>query len=149
MPETRGDWLGLHETEHERPREAPEQGMSETASEEKLAYEPVKVETISAPVEKTDAYTVVLSSANPVLALLPVDPNREDAAVLAVDNPVVIAQTLAQAQNAANTVANVPAPVGFYLPVGVRWPVKATGPLWVAATTTATNSRVSVMVHKR
>jgi hypothetical protein len=148
MPEDRLSWLGMHQTEHERPREAPETG-GEQVAEDKLSYEPVKVQTISEPVEKVNCYTVVLSATNPVLPLLPVDPEREDAAILAVDNPVVIAQSYEQAANPANTVANVPQPIGTYIPVGVRWPVKATGATWVGLTTTATNSRVSVMVFKR
>jgi hypothetical protein len=81
--------------------------------------------------------------------ILELDPLRKDATILSPDNPVVVCHTFRQVQDPANQVANVPFPDGAYLPAGASLSVSGTGPLWVVATTTATNSRVSVAINRR
>lgn len=155
MTERRMHWLNLLESGDKRPREAPENKADDLNAplvqdaEERLAFEPVKVQTISEPVEKIICSTVVLSSVQPTAILLPRDPEREAADILAVDNAVVIAATQAQAGAAQNTVTDTPQPSGAWIPVGTRYTIRATGVVWAGITTTATNSRVSVVVYKR
>lgn len=86
--------------------------------------------------------TVALSAANPVRPLLPQDPHRRIAWVLAVDNPVVICTTLELAQQAAADGATTVA--GSVIPAGQGFPVYCRSACWVAATTIASASRVSV-----
>jgi hypothetical protein len=110
-------------------------------------YEAVKV-SHECP-EQAVYFTVVLTAGQPVQNLLPRDPDRLQATIIALDNPVVIAESLAKAESVANQTASVPAPQGGFLPVGIRLPVRHTKEAYVAATTTATNSRVFVLVEKR
>lgn len=86
-----------------------------------------------------------LSTANPVRMILPQDPRRRRAVVLAVDNDVYLASTLELAQAAEGAATSS---VTFYLPKGTPLPVTGKGALWASATTTATGSRVSVLVEK-
>lgn len=92
------------------------------------------------------ARCVGLSAANPVRPLLPQDPRRRRAVVLAVDSDVYVAGSLelAQAVEGQTTASDA-----FYLPKGLPGIViTAKAAFWVAATTTATASRVSVLVEK-
>jgi hypothetical protein len=91
------------------------------------------------------ARCVTLSSANPVKALLPQDPRRRSAVLLAVDNDVYVASSLELAQAAEGSTSSEAA---FYLPAGVGIPVVSKGALWCAATTTASISRISVLISK-
>lgn len=111
---------------------------------------PVKVEafgqTFSAA-RRANHFTVVVSTTtNPVQQILPPDPNRTEAQVLAVDNPVVLSQSQDMAWNPANQVTDTPFPAGSYLPVGYDRPILNCDELWVAATS-STASRVSVIVN--
>jgi hypothetical protein len=87
---------------------------------------------------------VALSTATPVKALLPQDPRRRHALILAVDNDVWIASTREIAQAAEGSTAGS---VAFYLPKGIAIPVINKG-AWYAAATAAGTSRISVMVDK-
>lgn len=91
------------------------------------------------------AQMVVLNANNTVREILPRDPNRRSAIVLAVDNDVFICSSREVASNVAGTTT---ATFGFYLPKGIVIPVANRGAFWAAATTTASNSRVSVLVNK-
>jgi len=88
-------------------------------------------------------YVVVLSANNLVLPLLPQDPRRRSATVLAVDNDVYIAPTREAVQGSAGAATGTGA---FYLPKGIPMPVPAKGAWYTAATTSASQSRVSVLV---
>lgn len=88
---------------------------------------------------------ITLSAANPVLPLLPQDPRRRSAVVLAVDNDVYIAGSADLANAAQGSPAS---PHAFYLPAGIAVPVDTKAASWVACTTTATSSRVSVLINK-
>jgi hypothetical protein len=90
------------------------------------------------------ARTVTLGGTNPVLPLLPRDTSRRSATVLAVDNDVYLSNDPGQATTAANIGAATASGV-FYLPKGIAVPWQSTDQLWAGVTTTATNSRVSVM----
>jgi len=93
--------------------------------------------------ENGGAITVTLSAANPVLPLLPRDTTRRSAILLAVDNDVYLS-TLPGAATAAAATGGASAQGVFYLPKGVGVPWLSAAPLWAAATTTATPSRISV-----
>jgi hypothetical protein len=94
-------------------------------------------------------FTMVVSTGtNAVQQLLPRDYDRLEARVLAVDEPVVLAQSKEMAESVANQVASVPAPVGSYLPVSLDRVLRHCDEVWVAATS-ATPTRVSVVVSRR
>jgi hypothetical protein len=91
-------------------------------------------------------YVVVLSAANPVLRVLPQDPLRRGAVVLAIDNDVYLGSDLDGVQQAAGGTAGTTA---GYLPAGIAVPISAKN-TWFAGATTASNvttsSRVSVWI---
>ena len=91
------------------------------------------------------ARCVVLSANNPWLPLLAQDPTRASAVILAVDNDVYICQSRDIAMQIAGSANGTD---GFYLPAGIGIPVDNQGPYWVACTTTATSSRVSVIISR-
>lgn len=88
---------------------------------------------------------VSLSTVGPVKMILPQDPRRRHALILAVDNDVWIASTREIAQAAEGSTAGS---FAFYLPKGIAIPVINKGAWYAAATTTASVSRISVMVDK-
>jgi hypothetical protein len=91
------------------------------------------------------AYCVTLNANNEYLELVPRDPNRRNAVVLAVDNDVYICSSREVAAQAA---AGTTSTLAFYLSKGIAVPIDSKAPYWVACTTTSGNSRVSVMVNK-
>lgn len=113
----------------------------EEAIPEPLVAVPVRTE---APAQG-NAAVVVLSAGNPVLPLLPQDPRRRSAIVLAVDNDVYLSQSkdLAATTQGANTGTQA-----GYLPAGIGLPILSKNAWYVAATTLATSSRVTVLVFK-
>lgn len=76
------------------------------------------------------------------------DPLRKSIAIFSIDSPVILCDTYAKAQDAANQVAGVPFPQGAYLPAGGNAALDGTGPLWVVSTV-ATASRVSMVENRR
>ncbi len=107
------------------------------------AYPPVSVRNESPAIGIGQC--VSLSSAESVKPVLPQDPHRRHALLLAVDNDVWIAGSKEVAQAAEGSTAGS---FAFYLPKGVPVPVINKGAWWAAATTTASVSRISVMVDK-
>lgn len=91
------------------------------------------------------ARVIVLGAQQPQRQLLPADPKRRAAIVLAVDNDVYITADEGTASGIAGTTT---AMSGFYLPAGIAIPVESAAEFWVACTTTATTSRVSVLYSK-
>lgn len=91
------------------------------------------------------ARCVTLSASNPWLMVLPQDPMRREATLLAVDNDVYVTTSREVAMEIAGAATGVDA---FYLPKGIPLPFAAKSAFWVACTTTNTSSRVSVMVAK-
>jgi hypothetical protein len=88
------------------------------------------------------AVTVTLNSANPVLQALPRDSTRRGAILIAIDNPVYLATQQNVARQAEGSATST---LAGFLPVGVPVPVPFTDAVWVSATTTATQSRVTVL----
>jgi hypothetical protein len=118
----------------------------ETPSEEISAVtgEPVPVVAVAEqPPALGRGYVVVLSDSNPVLPLLPQDPNRRSAIVLAIDSDVYICASRDDAAAAAGGTSGTSA---FYLPAGIAVPVQNRAAWYAAATTTAAGSRISVMI---
>lgn len=107
------------------------------------------LEMVTLPVKDTADQgiprTVALSGSNPFRPLLPQDPSRRRAVVLAADNDVWICSSLEIAQAVAGTATGSDA---FYLPKGIAVDIRNHSACWVAATTTSTGSRVSVLVEK-
>lgn len=84
-----------------------------------------------------------------IAQILTLDLERKDAAILAVDAPIVVCATYQQAARVSNQAAGVPAPDGTYLPQGGNIGTSGTGPLWAVNTTPATPCRVSVIANRR
>lgn len=106
-----------------------------------VPYSAVRVRNEAA--DQATARTLTLSAANPVLRVFGRDAGRRSAVLIAVDADVYLTndQGVAwQVQGAAT------AEGAFYLPKGLVVPVSTQGELWAAATTTAANSRVSVLI---
>lgn len=91
------------------------------------------------------AQSILLGSANQVLRLLPQDPLRRNALILAVDNDVYLCSSKETAQSAAATTTSS---AGFYLPKAILMAVPSKGAVWAACTTTASTSRISVFVSR-
>jgi len=91
------------------------------------------------------ASCTALGSANTTRPILPQDPRRRRAVILAVDNDVYLAGSLELAQAAEGGTAST---LTFYLPKSIPLPVMSKGALFASATTTATASRISVLVEK-
>lgn len=134
-------------------------GMVDTARKQAAAVAdlPVTVDNTDGPVDYSavrvrseppdlgNARGLTLSSANPVLRLLGADRQRRTAVIIAVDADVYITSSkdaaLAVAGNAAATGA-------FYLPAGIGIPLDNQAEYWVAATTVAAVTRVSILIGK-
>jgi hypothetical protein len=93
--------------------------------------------------DKYGARTVVVSTGSNSMSamVLPADPSRQRAVILAVDEPIVVAVGRSMADNAAAAAMGQPLS-GFFLPVGLPFEVKGGGEVWVGATS-ATAGRVS------
>lgn len=128
-----------------RKTAAEPQGSPGTVADDNgpVAYSAVRVRP-EAPDTGT-ARTVTLSSGNPVARILPQDAQRRSAVVLAVDNDVYLSANQGSAEDAqgSTTATGV-----FYLPAGIAIPIDTQATLWAACTTTATSSRVSVLITR-
>jgi hypothetical protein len=113
----------------------------ETAIPEPLVAVPVRDESPA----QGNGNVVTLSVANPMLQLLPQDPRRRLAVVLAVDNDVYLSHSrdLAAFAQGVNTGTQA-----AYLPAGIGIPIHSKNAWYVAATNTTTSSRVTVLVYK-
>jgi hypothetical protein len=132
------------------------QEMHEQASipDAKPVYEstgPMPLSTLPVANQGTDAgtfKTVVLSAANTYKMALPEDNTRRVARIIAIDNPVVLCHSESQAQDPSNEVTDTPQPNGGYIPTGVAVAVTCHSVVFVAATTTASESRVFVSIER-
>lgn len=106
-------------------------------------YEAIRVR--EDPADLGVARTITLSSANKFAQLLPRDDARRTAVILAVDNDVWISYNQGTAEDLAGTSG---AGSAFYLPAGLLCPVLSKAQLWVSPTTTASTSRVSVIISR-
>lgn len=141
MPATHDSLLAKQTEATAQHIAAPAADPVEQALPEPFPAIPVRNESPALGVDRC----VALSAANPVRMLLPQDPRRRNAMILAVDNDVYICSSLelAQAVQGLTTASD-----GFYLPKGIVVPITNKAAHWVAATTTASTSRVSVLVSK-
>lgn len=87
------------------------------------------------PVIGCRAYTVVLTSSNPVQTILDFDDKRVYALVQAGGNDAVVNTNYGEIGNAANQASGLPNPVGMILPAGNTVPTKIPGGQrwWAAA----------------
>lgn len=86
-----------------------------------------------------------LSSANSVALILPHDPLRRNALILANDNDVYLCASKEAAQAVAGTTTGV---AGFYLNKTILMAVPSKGAVWAATTTNSGTSRVSIFVAR-
>jgi hypothetical protein len=91
------------------------------------------------------ARTFTLTSAYPVAQLLGADQRRRVAIVMAIDNDVYLTSNEGIAHDVAG---NTTAGQAFYLPAKIAMPIADRGNYWIAATTTATATRVSVLISR-
>lgn len=133
---------------HRRRKAAEEAAREAGATGEVAELGRNKVRAVRTVVESGDlggTPSVVLSAANPVARLLPRDSHRRSAVILAIDNDVYITADQGVAWNLQNTTTGTQ---GFYLPKGTPVPVTSCAEWYVAATTTASTTRVSVLVSR-
>jgi hypothetical protein len=97
--------------------------------------------------EETIPRTAVVAASG-TRQLLPQDPCRYRAVIMSIDQDVVLCLSKDQATAADNTIASVPQPAGFYLPKLVPITIESKGLLWVANTSTASATRVSVVTER-
>ena len=115
---------------------------------------PVVVETRSNMPEETIPRTMVLSTANPYLPILPRDMQRRRAVILSVQNDVILTESKELAQVAwtqiqGGATGNVLG-IGFYLPKATPLPLESRDAMYavVASGTAATTTTVSVVVER-
>jgi hypothetical protein len=108
------------------------------------AYEAIRVRP--QPPDTGIPRTITLSASYPVAQLLPADPQRRVAIVLAVDNDVYLTKAQGPAADAAGA-ATSGGPL-FYLPKGLMLPISDQDKYYVSATTTSSTSRVSVLASR-
>lgn len=89
--------------------------------------------------------TITLSSQYPVARLLPADPGRRGAVILAIDADVYVTGSQGLANDVAGTAA---ASQAGYFPAGIGLPIDNQAEWWVAATTTATLTRITVITNR-
>jgi hypothetical protein len=89
--------------------------------------------------------TITLSSQYPVARLLPADPGRRSAVILAIDSDVYVTGSQGLANDVSGSATS--GQVGYF-PAGVGLPIDNQAEWWVAATTTATLTRVTVIVNR-
>jgi hypothetical protein len=98
--------------------------------------------------------TVQLTANDPVQCILPEDPDRAEAWVIALDNDIIIG-TKNQVSATQNTVSGVPYPIGAYIPAKttggslIPFPVRDCDAVFAGVTVTNSNSRVSVAAYYR
>jgi len=121
--------------------------MEEQGFEEEMVITPVEITGDVKIVSPAMGYAQcnLLGSANQVMLILPQDPLRRNALVLAVDNDVYLCSSKETAQAAAATTTSS---AGFYLPKSILMAVPSKGAVWAACSTTAQTSRVSVFVAR-
>ena len=89
--------------------------------------------------------TYVLTANDPAMEILPVDPDRVEYTIIAIDNDIILGPTKGVAGAAVNTVAGVPNPNGAYIPKQLNITLQDTGQVACGITTTAANSRVTII----
>lgn len=134
---------GKIDTARRMAEQHPDKDLPVAGTDTLIKGRPVAVDSLQA--EAGLATMVVLNAANPVLQLVPRDTTRRAAVLLAVDNDVYIATSPQQATAAAAAGGTTFAGVVGYLPAGIPVPWPSTAPLWAAPTTTATQSRITVL----
>jgi hypothetical protein len=132
-----------------RQRKAAEEAAREAGAAGEVAQlGRNKVRAVRTVVESPDlggTPSIVLSAGNPTARLLPRDSHRRSAVILAIDNDVYLTTDPGLAANLAGTAIGTG---GFYLPKGTPVPITNTAEWFAAATTTASTSRVSVIVNR-
>jgi hypothetical protein len=118
-------------------------------------YDPILVRVLGdvATTTAADQYgayqTYVISTGlNPIETVAPYDPLRQYMYIMTIDEPIVLSTVKEQVEAAANTVAAVPNPQGAYLPVTSWTPAIRHNDAIYAAATSATPTRVVVLIER-
>lgn len=93
-------------------------------------------------------YRTTVVTAGGIRQLLPQDPGRYRATIMSIDQDVVLCNSKDQASNPDNLVANVPQPQGTYWFKGIPIVIESKGLCWVANTSAASATRVSVVIER-
>jgi len=88
-------------------------------------------------------YVVILGPNNPVLRVLPQDPARRGAVILAIDSDVYLGDSYDGVQQAAGGTTGTTA---GYLPAGIAVPVSSENAWFAGATNDTMSCRVSVWI---
>lgn len=98
-----------------------------------------------------NTYTVVLTSAEPVKELIPLDPLRAMAIIISLDHDIVLCHSMQQAQDPANADTSLVNPNGAVISVAGGYPfyipLETIQRMYVAGNTFPT--RVSVILKRR
>jgi hypothetical protein len=105
----------------------------------------------SVPVQSVAAeegvYRTNVLAPNGFRQLLPQDPNRQSAVILAIDADIILCDNKDLASGPDNqTALPIAFPTGFYLSKGIPLPTRNRGLVWAVNTSNATN-RVSVLTE--
>ena len=101
--------------------------------------------------EEVVTNTLLLSSNNPYLLMIPRDMRRSKAVVIAVTNPVYIVSNKSVASQIANNITSgntAITSIGAYIPVNVSVPLEHRDQMWAVLSTTASTSPVAVIVER-
>lgn len=144
FPPKPGGLIDMHRRRKAAEKAAQEAG--EASAMVDLGRNKIKaVRTVVEAADIANAQSVLLSTTAPVRRLLPRDEHRRSAVVMAVDNDVYITSDEGMAWNIQGAATNNG---GFYLPKLTQLTVPSTAELWVAATTVASTTRVSVLINR-
>lgn len=139
---------GMVDTARKKLAAEADQLAAHNAAQEEASVNSAEVGAIPVRAEAPDTgniRAITLSGAYPVARLLPADPNRRSAVILPVDNDVYVTGS----QGLANDVAgSAGAGQAGYFPAGIGLPIDNQGEYWVAATTTSSTSRITVIVNR-
>jgi len=91
--------------------------------------------------------TMVLQGAQ-ARQLLPQDPQRFMAYVMAIDYPIILCDNKDLATSPDNSTTNIPYPQGAYLPTGIMVPILNKGLCWAVNTNANTATRIFTLVER-
>lgn len=105
------------------------------------------IRTRPAPCDSGNVRTITLSAQYPYARLLAADPNRRSAVILAIDADVYVTGNLGLATDVSLLGTATSGQVGYF-PAGIGIPIDNQAEYWVVATTTATLTRVTVIINR-
>jgi len=120
-------------------------GNAEGAPVDGSAFKAIRVRPESADIG--NVRTITLSAQYPVARLLPADPMRRSAVILAVDAAVYVTNDEGLARDAGMNISTTQNQIGYF-PAGIPLPIANQKEYWAIATTVAANTRITVIINK-